>query len=292
VSINLPDSLLDRLHRKADADRWGVARERLAEALESSASKALGDRAAGAALESYVQTLHVADLALACACADGHDPAWEHFVLELRPALYRAADVIDPNGNARDLADGLYAELFGVDERGRERPSLFRYYHGRSSLATWLRAVLAQRHVDRLRVGRRTTALPDEEPPAPATAQPDPRQSRWTDLVTAALKRSVAALDARDRLRLASYYLDGRTLAETGRMLHEHEATVSRHLARIRRDVRQQIERDLRGAGLSAAEIEQSLASVAEDPGTLDLGRVLQTQEAQAPIVQNVRGTP
>ena len=41
--------------------------------------------------------------------------------------------------------------------------SLFRYFHGRSSLTTWLRAVLAQRYVDRLRTIRRTEALPDEE---------------------------------------------------------------------------------------------------------------------------------
>ena len=35
----------------------------------------------------------------------------------------------------------------GSDDRG-ERRSLFRYFQGRSSLATWLRAVLAQRYVD------------------------------------------------------------------------------------------------------------------------------------------------
>ncbi len=57
----------------------------------------------------------------------------------------------------------LYADLFGLRDRDRERQSLFRYYHGRSSLTTWLRAVLAQRHVDRLRASRRTEPLPDED---------------------------------------------------------------------------------------------------------------------------------
>ena len=43
----------------------------------------------------------------------------------------------------------------GFAERDGERQSLFRYFHGRSSLATWLRAVLAQRVVDAVRVERR-----------------------------------------------------------------------------------------------------------------------------------------
>ena len=80
-----------------------------------------------------------------------------------RPLLYRAADALDPGGGARDLADSLYADLFGIGDHAGERQSLFRYFHGRSSLTTWLRAVLAQRHVDRLRTHRRLDALPEEE---------------------------------------------------------------------------------------------------------------------------------
>ena len=71
--------------------------------------------------------------------------------LEYRPLLYRAADALDPHGGARDLADALYADLYGLPDAQGERQSLFRYYQGRSSLATWLRAVLSQRYVDRLR---------------------------------------------------------------------------------------------------------------------------------------------
>ncbi len=78
---------------------------------------------------------------------------------EYRPVLYRSADAIDPGGGARELADSIYADLFGLQERDGERRSLFRYFHGRSSLATWLRAVLAQRLVDRVRSTRRLTPL-------------------------------------------------------------------------------------------------------------------------------------
>ena len=79
-------------------------------------------------------------------------------MLEYRPVLYRAADALDRHGGAREVADSLYAELFGIKNASGERQSLFRYFQGRSSLATWLRAVLAQRYVDRLRAQRRLAA--------------------------------------------------------------------------------------------------------------------------------------
>ena len=118
-------------------------------------------------LERHFASLRLDELALACACAEGREAAWEHFVREYRPVLYRAASAIDASGGARDLADALYAELFGLTERDGARRSHFEYFHGRSSLATWLRAVLAQRSVDRARAARRLAPLPDEDAAAP-----------------------------------------------------------------------------------------------------------------------------
>src|SRR5471032_2333407 len=113
---------------------------RFADALDASAERGCADRDSRA-LERCLSALHLEDLALACACAAGDEGAWEHFVLEHRPLLYRAADAIDPGGGARELADSLYADLFGLRDREGERQSLFRYFHGRSRLSTWLRAV-------------------------------------------------------------------------------------------------------------------------------------------------------
>ena len=50
-------------------------------------------------------------------------------MVTLRPVLYRAADAIDATGNARELADSLYADLYGLAEKGGKRQSLFRYFH-------------------------------------------------------------------------------------------------------------------------------------------------------------------
>jgi len=275
-------ALAERLYRKARAERWRVPLERFAEALERGAER-------GANLDK----LHLEDLALACGCAAGDEAAWEHFIREQRPTLYRAADALDPGGSARELADGIYGELF-------ER-SLFRYFHGRSSLATWLRAVLAQRHVDRLRAGRRLEPLPNDElslpivgagfsRPGVGPAEAGPHEDRCRELISGALTRAVSELPSRDRLRLACYYAQELTLAETGKLLGEHEASCSRHLARTRRTLRGEIERRLRDQhGLSAAEIADCFGAVSQDPGELDLRQLLHIEPASTKRVARSR---
>ena len=247
-------------------------------------SRAFGSEGAHAGdLDRHLASLHLEDLALACACAVGDEAAWEHFVREHRPHLYRAADALDPTGGARDLADALYADLYGFPDRQGKRRSLFRYFHGRSSLSTWLRAVLAQRHVDRLRTARRLEPLPDEEaipsqPEAPDASDPD--RPRYLTLIKRALGLAVARLDPRDRLRLGCYYGQELTLAQTGRLLGEHEATASRNLARTRKTLRMDVERELRTeAGLNDAQVARCFEVVTEDARFMDLAEVLPADE-------------
>ena len=220
-------------------------------------------------------TRYADDLALASACAAGDDAAWERFVREYRPVLYRAADALDSTGRARELADALYADLYGLKERGGERQSLFRYYQGRSSLATWLRAVLAQRFVDRVRADRRLDPLPDDVEVASPAKPPEPDRTDDAVRFERALGETVSALDARDRVRVACYYAQELTLAQTARVLRESEATASRQLARTRRAIREGVERRLRADGLDEAHIAQCFAEVADDVGTLDLSTML-----------------
>ncbi len=238
---------------------------------------------------------YTADLDLARRCAAGEEQAWEQFILEYRPVLYRAADAIDPTGGARDLADSLFGDLYGLRTGDAGRKSLFHYFQGRSSLATWLRSVLAQRFVDRIRVQRRLQPLPDEDGTSRrageragagsgfaighnvmADPMPDPGHARDLQLMQQMFGRALADLPPKDRLRLACYYSRGLTLADTGRIIKEHEATVSRQLARTRRAIRESVERRLRvEAGLNDAQVAQCFASVSEDVGPIDLDRLL-----------------
>jgi RNA polymerase sigma-70 factor len=279
-SMPLEAGLIATLHAEAGAARWRVSVDAFAAALEASVARAFANGAASPRdVERYLRALHLGDLALACACTAGDDEAWDHFVREYRPVLYRAADALDSSGGARELADALYADLFGVRESAGERRSLFRYFHGRSTLATWLRAVLSQRMVDRARAARRTDTLPDDESPAAIPARqpaPSPDRVRLTTLLRTALTTAVAALAPRDRLRLGCYYAQELTLAQIGRLLGEHEATVSRHLTRTRRELRSAVERHLHEThGLNAAAVAECFAAAVDDPGSLDVAVLL-----------------
>ena len=272
-SLRVDSALAERLYREAKADRWRLPQVAFTHALETSCTKAFPGREPSAReLSRYLSSLHLVDLALACACAEGHAAAWDHFVLEMRPGLYRAADALDPSGGARDLADSLYGDLYGLDVHGGARQSLLRYFHGRSSLATWLGAVLAQRHVDRVRAERRIAPLPEDLPErAPFSRAADPECPHLVDLLRTALESALARLAARDRLRLRCYYAQQLTLAQTGRLLREHEATVSRQLARTRRGIREAVEGELRGRGLSEAQIARCFECATEDVGPMDV---------------------
>src|SRR6188768_3656187 len=113
-AVQIDRSLVLRLFAQAQGERWGLSPAEFAAALETSASHGFGGRApTPGELARYLEALHLEDLAISCACAAGHDRAWDHFVREQRPALYRAAEAIDRSGGARELADSLYGDLFG-----------------------------------------------------------------------------------------------------------------------------------------------------------------------------------
>src|SRR5262245_66536450 len=90
--------VVQRLYTKAGAERCGLSVDRFRLALEASAAKAGTSEPARTDVERHLTSLHLEDLALATACADGIEAAWDHFVRVHRPVLYRAADAIDRTG--------------------------------------------------------------------------------------------------------------------------------------------------------------------------------------------------
>src|SRR5262247_4009959 len=101
----LASAIVKRCYRRAGAADWQVPIESFAEALARSLEKSTARTPKE--IQRYVESLHLKDLALACACAAGHDAAWEQFILTERPTLYRSADALDSSGGARELADSL-----------------------------------------------------------------------------------------------------------------------------------------------------------------------------------------
>jgi RNA polymerase sigma-70 factor len=259
-------ALLRRLFAESPADRWHLSFQSFQDALTRSAAKRFGESPPTAEkIQEYFTSLHMKDLVLACACADGLENAWNEFVAEYRNHLRASAAAIlrrpasDPA--AMDLADSLFADLYGLSGGKAGGRSLFRYFHGRSSLKTWLRAVLSQRHIDAIRAGRKFDSLDDggddgetRRVPELSTVEisADPHRATYLQKFRDALSMALASLDARDRERLRLYYAEDRTLAEIGRGLGEHESSVSRNLERVRAELRATVEGLLR-AGKAAA---------------------------------------
>ena len=280
---------VDSLYAASRASDWKLTRAQFATALARSISKRFAEGSASRkALEEYLETLHVDDLVLASACIEGSEDAWEFFIRTYRGYLRASAGSITKGSrsgaDAQELADSLFAELYGLVDGKRGEASLFRYFHGRSSLKTWLRTILAQRHIDRLRQSRRWESLESEDGEEEKTVSthnvrtpsPDPHRSRYLRCFLFALTACLDALDPGDRKRLELYYAREKTLAEIGHLLGEHESSASRNLERTRRELRAMVEECLRSgrhAGdpsrhlppMSDAEIALCLQYAAED---------------------------
>jgi RNA polymerase sigma factor (sigma-70 family) len=297
---------VEKLYAQAGADRWELSREEFAAGLERSAKKCQANGPASSEkVEEYLGALHLEDLALACACLANCEAAWEYFVGTYRGYLRAAAGAIlrraADSGEACELADSLFAELYGLVDGKRGERSLFRYFHGRSTLKTWLRAVLSQRHIDGIRAGRRFEELDSEEKSGehekiqtgPLALPADPHRERYVSLFRRALETALQKLPPQDNERLRLYYAEGKTLAESGRLLGEHESSVSRNLDRIRRELRSAVEEILRRGcaatngfaaelGLSEAEITLCFEYVSADV-PIDLDKLFPRPSAQSP---------
>src|SRR6266699_2262772 len=205
------------------------------------------------------------------------------------------------SAEAGDLADSLFSELYGLAAGQGAKRSLFRYFHGRSSLKTWLRAVLAQRHIDSIRAGCRFEELGEDEtgegPPrallGPQMQPSEPHRERYVASFTLPVQMALERLEPQEKERLRLYYAEEKTLAEIGRLLGEHESSVSRHLDRVRRDLRRAVEDILRqgiGAangsaiqpGLSDAEIALCFEYSAEET-PIDLDKLLPRAKSPGP---------
>ena len=81
----------------------------------------------------------------------------------------------------------------------------------------------------------------------------------------AAIDEALAELSSEDRFTLASYYLDGRTLAEIARTLGLHESSVSRRLDRLATGLRKRILAGLRTQGMSHAQAAEALEADVRD---------------------------
>lgn len=240
------------------------------------------ENASAEEIASFLAGVHADDLCLVLACEHGDQRAWDDLVERFGATVKSAARSTSANeSSAEELAQSIWAELYGLREREDGRPaSKLAYYSGRGSLAGWLRAVVGQLAIDQHRKQTRLVQTEeDSEFDRLSQASPvmpggfnDGEASPETALanklagrqIQKALGRALQNLADEDRLLVKLYYFDDLRLREAGAVLGVHEATASRRLTRIHGDLRTAVERMLvEEENWTKAEVEQAFAEVA-----------------------------
>jgi len=282
---DLPPSLIHELWVTAEAESCGLSQEQFSTALASIGAKVNYNLPPGSLPDPAQKAaffLHLLELALAQACALGHEAAWEVFLRRYRASLVQTA--ISITGSAtlgQDLADSLYAELYGLRQSEAERRSPLASYTGRGSLVGWLRTTLVQRFRDHHRRTHRESPLDDLDSPAPAPAVSSPSN---LPQLTAAVARTLRGIEAEDRFLLSAYYLDRQTLLQIAQTLAVHEATISRRLKRLADNLRKQLIENLLSGGLSKA---AALEALGTDPRDIEINLRNLLQTSQTPTFSN-----
>jgi RNA polymerase sigma-70 factor, ECF subfamily len=248
------------LFQASRGEAFGLTLEAFARVLEEITTKYVPSGSAKE-VHAFCAGIRVEELALARACAAGHERAWEVFLTRYRAKLYDIANHIAREASAgRELADSLYADLYGTALRDGQRVSKLSFYTGRGSLEGWLRTVLAQEYVNRYRRQRRLVSLDEEAEEGTQFAAANPEPLATLDpRVEVATDEAIAELSPEDKFVLAAYYLDSRTLAEIGRMLRVHESTISRKLDKLAKLLRKRILSGLEKRGMSRRQAQEAL---------------------------------
>jgi RNA polymerase sigma-70 factor (ECF subfamily) len=236
------ERLVRELYDETEAPTYGYSLDEFRATLLAIADKQRPEGSEAEIAELFSK-LKVDELVLARACAAGNEKGWEVFLTCYRARIYEIALAITRNDSTgRELADSVYAELYGVSDQGQQRTSKLLYYSWRGSLEGWLRTVLAQDFVDNYRRARPNVSLEEEaeggfEPVAPVAEQQSAPDARLAPAIDEALSR----LSSEDRYLLSAYFLDGQTLAQIARVLKVHESTISRKLDRLTGELRKAI---------------------------------------------------
>jgi RNA polymerase sigma-70 factor len=191
-------------------------------------------------LESLLESPHLADLYLACACLHGVPSAiaaCEHHYLTKLPKLLG-----QPRHSAAALDDICQLTRVKILVPTSEEPPKIAEYTGHGSLVGWVRAIASRISIRQQEAVKPSTDQPPDDIldmlPEPGAA-PDMdviRQRHQADL-RHAMHEAFALLSAEDRHLLRLYYVDKLSMYKLAPLLRVSQPTVSRRLAEAREQV-------------------------------------------------------
>lgn len=226
-------------------------------------------RGSDRSLLEHVERLSLDDLYLATACARGDERAWDEFGRGYFGFIRGFARRFLTDQEAVDLADQVIADLWSRGKLGR--------YEGRSTLRTWLGAIVAHAALNAGNALRRVLPSHGDELgdrlAAALSSAWDAAAEEAARLLRQIVEEAIAALPAQDKLSLRLYYEQGLTLDEMSVLLRASKAALSRRLKRTRETLRDSIEvLSQRSAGIAADVLRKGLNLSRLE---LDLGAVL-----------------
>lgn len=191
------------------------------------------------------------DLVLARACARGEETAWEDFERRHFAFIRAFATKVLPGAAGEDVAGDVIADLW-------KRGKLARY-EGRSTLRTWLGAVVLHAALNAKQSARPSADL---EAASGLAARPGdntaPRAERGH--LTRMLQDAVGRLSAEERLLMRLHYEQGLSLEQMRPAFARSKAALSRRLNRARASVRSTMESlSQERFGIPLAELRQGV---------------------------------
>lgn len=213
-----------------------------------------------------LDALHVEDLYLASACAQGDPRAIalveEHYLAELGPALAQ----FDAGGIPREeVLQLLRVHLFVSDQESAPRIT---GYGGLADLRSWLKVVATRLAIDLARKQRRERPLDEQELECLPAGAPSPELTLLHETYRAEFKAAFAAafaaLPVRERNLLRHQIIDQLGIDGIGALYGVHRATAARWVARAREKLVRGVRRELQAAlRVGRDELDSILRAVA-----------------------------
>lgn len=215
---------------------------------------------------------HAADLYLACACGEANPAALAAFDPMFLRAVRDAVARIDRSHDFLSEVQQILRErlLVGDDAKIRE-------YRGGGALASWVRTAAVRTALNLRRRARQEVHRGGGAEPFEQLLDPEIAilRERHMPEIDAALRRAIAALDAKDRLLLQFYYVDGLTLAKIAALERVGTTTIFRRMTAATKAVLASVKHDLTDKLQISIDSLESLLRHVRDDIDLSLSQVL-----------------
>jgi RNA polymerase sigma-70 factor (ECF subfamily) len=192
--------------------------------------------ARAADLPAAIEQLHLPDLYLAFACAEGDGAALRSFGVLLQSVAGAIRSVDGSPAFVDEILQRLRTRVL-VTEEGR--PPRILDYAGRGSLENWLRAGGLRLALNARRDARRA---PEQLPDASMWEPASPTADRTLELLRGryaadfgrALREAFGSLESGERNVLRLHFMEGLSLNQIAAMYQVNKSTISRRMARAR----------------------------------------------------------